>query len=89
MPNLSVKVIPGARANRVVGRYADGIKIQVSAPPEYGKANKAVLKVLAAALKLKPAQLQIISGHTQPRKLISIEGIDQPSLDGWLNSLAS
>jgi len=86
---LHVKVVPGARANRVVGRYADGIKIQVSAPPEDGKANKAVLQVLAAALKLKPAQLQIISGHAQPRKVIAIDGIDQQSLEVWLDSLAS
>jgi uncharacterized protein (TIGR00251 family) len=89
MATLRVKVVPGARADRITGRYAGGVKIQVSAPPEDGKANKAVLQVLAAALKLKLAQLQIISGHTQARKVIAIEGMDQPSLDGWLNSLAS
>ncbi|HWE97792.1 MAG TPA: DUF167 domain-containing protein [Tepidisphaeraceae bacterium] len=47
---LNVKVVPGAKRDRVVGRYGDGVKVQVSAPPEDGKANRAVVGVLAASL---------------------------------------
>ena len=47
MPTLNVKVVPGAKADRVVGRYGEGIKLQVSAPPEGGKANAAVVRVVA------------------------------------------
>ena len=89
MVTLQVKVVTGARANRVVGSYGDGIKIQVSAPPEDGKANKAVLQVLAGALKLKPSQIQIISGQSLPRKVIAIWGIDEQMLQTWIASLIS
>ena len=76
MAILNVKVVPGASRNRVAGRYGDGIKVQVSAPPEGGKANQAVIAVVAAALGLKPQQLQIIKGHTQARKLVEISGLE-------------
>ena len=49
MATIEVKVVPGASRDRVVGRYGDGIKVQVSAPPEGGRANKAVVDVIAAA----------------------------------------
>src|SRR6476620_2636829 len=49
MATLNVKVVPGASRDRVVGRYGDGVKVQVSAPPEGGKANKAAIEVNARA----------------------------------------
>jgi len=88
MPTLNVKVVPGAKRDRVVGRYADGIKIQVSAPPEGGKANAAVVRVLGEAMNLKPAQVQILRGHGQPRKIVNIDGIDAATLSAWIAGLA-
>jgi uncharacterized protein (TIGR00251 family) len=77
MPTLNIKVVPGARKDRVVGAYGDAVKVQVSAPPEGGKANAAVLRLLAEALQLKPSQLELIAGHGQPRKVVRIEGLDE------------
>jgi len=85
---LSVKVVPGASRTRIAGRYADGIKVQVAAAPERGKANQAVIELLAHTLRLKPAQIQLVQGHTQPRKVFHITGLDQPQLDAVLASLA-
>ena len=42
----------------MVGRYGDAIKVQVGAPPEDGKANRAVLELLSAALGVKPTALE-------------------------------
>lgn len=86
MPTLHIKVVPGARKNRVVGKYGDAIKIQVSAPPEQGKANQAVIAVLSEVLGISPQQLAIIRGHTQPRKVIQIDGIDQASIEAKLKN---
>jgi uncharacterized protein (TIGR00251 family) len=80
MSTLKVKVVPGAKRDRVVGAYGDAIKVQVSAPPEGGKANAAVLRVLAEALDLKPSQIELISGHGQPRKAVRIEGLDEAEI---------
>ena len=72
---IYVKVVPGSSRDQVAGRYGEGIKVQVSAPPEGGRANDAVVRVIAAALGLKPQQVRIVTGHAQPRKVLEIEGL--------------
>jgi len=81
MAVIFVKVVPGAKKNRVVGKYGDAIKVQVSAPPEGGKANEAVIAVLAEALGVRPNQISITRGHTQPRKTLQIQGLDQSTVE--------
>ena len=76
MALLNVKVVPGSSRDRVAGRYGDGIKVQVSAPPEGGRANRAVEELLAGALALKAHQVKVVKGHTQPRKVVEIEGVE-------------
>ena len=80
MGAVNVKVVPGASRDRIVGRYGDGIKVQVSAPAEGGKANAAVVAVLAAALGLKVQQVRITKGHTQPRKAVEVDGLDAAAI---------
>jgi uncharacterized protein len=76
MALLNVKVVPGSSRDRVAGRYGDGIKVQVSAPPEGGRANRAVEELLAGALGLKAQQVRVVKGHTQPRKVVAIEELE-------------
>jgi uncharacterized protein (TIGR00251 family) len=76
MAMLNVKVVPGSSRDRVAGRYGDGIKVQVSAPPEGGRANRAVEELLAAALGVKAQQVRVVKGHTQPRKVVEVEGVE-------------
>jgi uncharacterized protein (TIGR00251 family) len=80
MATITVKVVPGARKNRIVGKYGDAIKVQVSAPPEQGKANEAVVALLAKTLEVKPQQVRIVRGHGQPRKMIEIDGMDESTI---------
>jgi uncharacterized protein (TIGR00251 family) len=84
MATLNIKVVPGARKDRVVGPYGDAIKVQVSAPPEGGKANAAVLRVLAEALGVRPGQLELVSGHTQPRKVVRVDGLEAAEISARL-----
>jgi hypothetical protein len=88
MAILSIKVVPGARSDRIVGRYGDAIKVQVSSPPEKGKANDAVVGLIARALGVKPAQVRILRGHTQPRKTIEVDGIAQDAADALVEQSA-
>lgn len=85
---LEVKVVPGASRNRVAGRYGDGVKVQVMAPPEKGKANEAVVEVLAEWLSVRPVHIRVASGLTQARKAVLIEGISQQDLQTQLEMLA-
>ncbi len=73
---LRVKVVPGASRDKVVGMLGDRLKIAVSAPPEAGKANKAVCKLLSRVLGLPPRDVTVTAGHTQPTKTITVIGID-------------
>ena len=72
---LTVKVVPGASRSSVVGWLGDMLKIRISAPPEKGKANAAVLKLLAKELHLHESALSIVSGSTSQRKVIEIQGM--------------
>lgn len=72
---IAVKVVPNASRTEVVG-FRDGVlKVRVSAPPEAGKANRAVEELLASALGLKRAAVTVARGHASPHKRVSIEGL--------------
>jgi uncharacterized protein len=69
-----IKAVPGASRDEVAGIVGDRLKVRISAPPEGGKANKAIIKLLARKLKLKPAQITIESGQTNPEKTVRLSG---------------
>jgi uncharacterized protein (TIGR00251 family) len=67
---LRLRVKPGARKNAVLGIHGGALKVGVTAAPEKGKANRAVLGVLAEALDLAPSALEILSGHASQDKSV-------------------
>ena len=72
---LSLKVVPGASRNGVAGWLEKSLKIRVTAPPENGKANAAILDILADALDIPKASIQIVSGSSSPRKIVEIRSL--------------
>jgi uncharacterized protein len=74
---LRLRVSPGARRSELVGRHGDGWKVRVTAPPEDGRANNAVLDLLAQQLDLPRRSLSIVSGQTGVEKVVRMEGIDR------------
>lgn len=77
---VSVKVQPNSSKDRVVGEYADQIKIAVTVAPGKGKANKAVIKLFAKLLGIKNSDIQIISGETSRGKELFIRNITEEDL---------
>ena len=86
-PVFSVRVSPGASRTRVLGEYAGALKIAVSAAPERGKANKAVVEFLADALGVSKSDVEIVSGHTSRDKRIAIRGLAPAALSAKLSAL--
>jgi hypothetical protein len=84
MATLNVKVVPGASRSCIAGRLGDALKVRVAAAPEKGKANAAVIELLAEALGVKEAQIELVGGHTQPRKTFRISGMEQAQLEATL-----
>ena len=72
---LRIKAIPNARQSGIVGLIGDRLKIKVNAPAEDGKANQAICGLLARKLGLKPRDLTLEHGHTDPEKTFRAEGI--------------
>jgi uncharacterized protein (TIGR00251 family) len=83
---LLLRVSPGARRSAVVGRHGDAWKVRVAAPPEDGKANAAVVRLLADALRLSASDVEIVSGHTSREKTVTLHGIDHDEIDRRLTS---
>ncbi|MCH7592042.1 MAG: YggU family protein [Planctomycetes bacterium] len=72
---VSVKVVPGASRTRYMGVHGGAARVAVAAPPEKGKANRAVIALLAEILAVKKRDVTVVSGHAAPLKTIQIAGI--------------
>ena len=77
---LKVKVVPGSSRDGIVGWLGDALKIKVTAPPEKGKANEAVIGLLAAALGVTTDDVSVVSGHSSPAKVVAIAGMDDEAI---------
>jgi uncharacterized protein YggU (UPF0235/DUF167 family) len=73
---LHLRVVPGAATTRLVGRYGDAWKVRVAAPADRGKANDAVLELLAYALSVPRGALRLVSGHGARDKIVEAAGVD-------------
>jgi len=82
---LWIKAVPNASRTQIAGMLGDRLKLRIAAPPEAGKANQAVCRLLASALDLKSAQIQIHSGHASPEKVVRISGITAAEVQKRLN----
>jgi uncharacterized protein (TIGR00251 family) len=83
---LSVKVVPRASCDEIVGWHGSALKIRVAAPPQDGKANAALEALLATALGLKRSAVSVVAGHGSPRKLVAIAGLDRATIERLLAS---
>ena len=72
MKLINIKVIPNARKNEVI-EEVDSIKVKVNSPAIEGRANKAVIKVLADHFKVKKSQISIVKGEKNRNKRIQIQ----------------
>ena len=82
---LKIKVVPGARQSNLAGWLGDELKIRISAPPEKGKANSALIELLASKLGLPISKLKIVQGQMSQRKTVEIEGYTEAGLRHRIN----
>jgi uncharacterized protein len=78
---LRVRVAPGAKRSEIVGRYGDGWRVRVHAPPERGRANEEVLTLLAETLRLEPPALRLVAGAASRDKVVELDGVDAGEID--------
>jgi uncharacterized protein (TIGR00251 family) len=73
---LPVQARPGAKQNGITGEHNGALKVSLTQVPEKGKANAALIQVLAKQLGLKKSQIRLISGQTSTRKKFQLTGAD-------------
>lgn len=86
---LPVRAQPRARKSAVTGLQAGALKVSVTAPPEDGKANAALVKVLAAALDLRRSHIELLSGATARDKKFLLRGVSVEVLAQRIDELLS
>jgi uncharacterized protein (TIGR00251 family) len=85
---LRIRVSPGAPRTELVGRQGEAWKIRVAAPPERGRANDAVLKLLAERLRVPAAELRLVGGRSGRDKFVELRGLGAEEADRRLAGVA-
>jgi uncharacterized protein len=83
---LRVRVTPRAARNELAGERDGALLVRVTAPPEGGRANTAVCRVIAKALRIAPTRVSVARGAGSRDKLIRVEGLEQADLAPLLGS---
>lgn len=82
---IKVRLQPRASSNQIVGERDGSIVIRVTAPPVDGKANAALIKLIAKELGIAKSKVKIIQGESNRDKVLEVDGI---SLDQAVKRLA-
>lgn len=80
MATMSVHVVPNAKIDKVVGEHGSAIKIKLRAPAVEGKANAALIILLAKRLNVPARTIVLLRGHKSRDKLVRIDGLSEEEL---------
>lgn len=84
---LRLRVSPKAASNRLVGWHGEALKLRVTAAPERGKANDAVIALLAEALALPRQAITLVQGETAQDKIVEIAALETDEIRRRIDSL--
>jgi len=73
---IELRVIPGARRTRIVGMHDGRLKVQVQAPPEGGRANRALCELLARTFGLARRDVNVELGARSRDNVVHLRGVD-------------
>jgi uncharacterized protein (TIGR00251 family) len=85
---VRLRVSPGANKAQVIGRHGEAWKVRVTAPPEGGRANEAVVRLLAETLSVPRDAVTLVSGHGGRDKIVQLAGLDLAQIERRLSSAA-
>jgi uncharacterized protein (TIGR00251 family) len=74
---LSVKAVPGASRDEIVGWLGDALKVRIQAPATDGKANGRLCAYLAETLGLSKRAVTLVAGASARQKIVSFEGLSE------------
>ena len=74
---ISIKVLPKSSKNEIVGWEGDILKVRLTAAPEKGKANEALITLLAKEYGVSKSSITILKGATSQKKIVEIIGLEK------------
>jgi uncharacterized protein (TIGR00251 family) len=86
---LRVRLYPRARQDRLIGRAGDVLKVQVTAPPVAGEANRALERLLARLAGVSTSSVRVVSGTKGRNKVVEIETSEATGIRARLVGLKS
>ena len=75
---FSVRVTPNARRSEVVGVEAGVVRAKVAAPPEGGRANDELCRLVAEWFGVRNSAISIVRGHSSRIKTVRVDGVNGP-----------
>lgn len=75
MARITVTVSPGSARTELVGRHGEGWKARIAAPPERGRANAALVELLANALAVPRSSVRVVAGLAAKTKVVEVEDL--------------
>ncbi|MFG0249049.1 MAG: DUF167 domain-containing protein [Phycisphaeraceae bacterium JB051] len=73
---LHIKVVPGASRSKIAGVLGDRLKVLIAAPPEDGKANKAICQLFGKIFSIPKRDVAVVKGTTNPIKTVQLSGLE-------------
>jgi uncharacterized protein (TIGR00251 family) len=86
---LRLRVRPGSGRAAIVGRHGDAWKVSITEAPEHGRANDAVVRLLANVLALPRDAVAIVSGHNAREKIVELTGVGPALIERRLTSASA
>jgi hypothetical protein len=86
---LPVRAHAGARKNGILGKHNGMLRVAVTAAPEKGKANKAIVGALSKVLEMPKSSIELVAGDTSPQKRFLIVGTDAGKLQELIGRLVA
>jgi hypothetical protein len=77
---LVVRLTPRAARDEIAGWQGDELRVRLRAPPVDGRANEALLRLLATRLSVPPSSIELVSGTTARVKRLRVEGLSEAEL---------
>ncbi len=85
---MLLRVSPRAAGARVVGRHGAAWKVRVAPAPERGKANEAVVALLAETLQVPEASVELVGGAASRDKVVAVRGLSEDEIERRLGAAA-
>ena len=86
---IRVKLRPKSSRNHVLGFSDEILRVRVTTPPERGKANEALVSLLAATFGVARSSIRILRGRSSRDKWVAVDALSQDEVHRRLKGVGA